>query len=122
MVMPGKLLAGGTCQTCMMREGSSKGSGRRMTALTTEKIAVLAPMPRASTTMAAAENAGLRRRVRKEKRKSENRFLINMNSRGCWPPAKTVTFIKTRKRENSFLGILLAGPGRRANGGGSAKT
>src|SRR5215469_1664473 len=76
MVMPGKLLAGGTCQTCMMREGSSKGSGRRMTALTTEKIAVLAPMPRARTTMAAAENAGLRRRVRKEKRKSDNRFLI----------------------------------------------
>src|SRR5579859_6270221 len=72
--MPGKLFAGGTCQTCMMREGSSKGRGRRRTALTTEKIAVLAPMPNASTTIAAAEKAGLRRSKRKEKRKSESRF------------------------------------------------
>src|SRR5215467_13175705 len=72
--MPGKLLGGGTCQTCMMREGSSKGSGRRRTALTTEKIAVLAPMPRASTTMAAAEKPGLRRSKRKEKRKSASMF------------------------------------------------
>jgi hypothetical protein len=29
------------------RSGSENGSGRRITALTTEKIAVLAPMPRA---------------------------------------------------------------------------
>src|SRR5690349_25093821 len=74
MVRPGKLLGGGTCQTCIMLEGSSKGSGRRSTALTTEKIAVLAPMPKASTTMAAAEKAGLRRSKRKEKRKSESKF------------------------------------------------
>jgi hypothetical protein len=38
--------------------------------------------------MAAAENAGLRRNVRKEKRKSENRCLININSRGCWTGRK----------------------------------
>src|SRR6516162_11305990 len=86
--MPGKLLAGGTCQTCIILEGSSKGSGRRRTALITEKIAVLAPMPRASTTMAPAENAWLRRRVRKEKRMSENRFLISVNSRGRWTGRK----------------------------------
>src|SRR5690242_7924125 len=78
--MPGKLLAGGTCQTCMMRDGSLKGRGRRRTALTTEKMAVLAPMPRASTTMAAAENPGLRRRMRREKRNSESRSRAVMET------------------------------------------
>src|SRR6266699_3279775 len=73
MVRPGKLLAGGTCQTCMMRDGSSKGRGRRRTELTTEKMAVLAPMPKASTTIAAAENPGLRRKMRREKRNSESK-------------------------------------------------
>src|ERR1700745_200552 len=99
MVMPGKLLAGGTCQTCTMREESSKGSGRRMTALTTEKIAVLAPIPRARTTMAAAENAGLRRRMRKENRKSVNKFLMSMNSRGCWTDRKVGHTLKREKQK-----------------------
>src|SRR5262249_27474174 len=36
-----------------------KGSGSRSTALTTEKIAVLAPIPRASTATAARVNPGL---------------------------------------------------------------
>src|SRR5262245_59406971 len=78
MVMPGKLLGGGTCQTCMMREGSSKGRGRSRTALTTEKIAVLAPMPRASTTMDAAEKPGFRPSKRKETRKSESKFRMDI--------------------------------------------
>ena len=45
--------------------GSGIGSGRSMTALITEKIAALAPMPSASERMATAANVGLRRRIRK---------------------------------------------------------
>src|SRR5690242_21685451 len=101
MVMPGKLLGGGTCQTCMMREGSSKGSGRRRTALTTEKIAVLAPMPRASTTMAAAEKPGLRRSKRKEKRKSESRFRMDIQTRLLAHDPRRATSLKTKERKKN---------------------
>src|SRR5690348_9640425 len=105
MVMPGKLLAGGTCQTCMMREGSSKGSGRRRTALTTEKIAVLAPMPRASTTMAAAEKPGFRRSMRKEKRKSESRFRMDIQTLLAHDPRRATLF-KTKERAKSSHKIV----------------
>jgi hypothetical protein len=39
------------------RSGSGNGTGFRSTALTTEKMAVFAPMPRASAAIAAAVNA-----------------------------------------------------------------
>ena len=41
------------------RSASGKGTGRSMTALTTEKIAVLAPIPSVKAAMAASVNAGL---------------------------------------------------------------
>src|SRR5580700_7958697 len=74
--MPGKLFAGGTCQICMMRDESWYGSGRRRTASTTEKIAVLAPMPRASSRTAVTEKPGLRTRVRRPCRSSETRLRM----------------------------------------------
>jgi hypothetical protein len=59
--------------------------------------------------MAAAANAGLRRSVRKEKRKSDNTFLISMNSRGCWPGREGADIHGTRKTENSFPKTIAAG-------------
>jgi hypothetical protein len=47
------------------RLGSRNGSGRSRTALTTLKIAVLAPMPRAKVRMAMRLNVGLFARRRK---------------------------------------------------------
>src|SRR5580698_8235455 len=48
-----------------MRSGSGYESGWSRTALTTEKMAVLAPMPRASVRMATSEKPGLLRRLRR---------------------------------------------------------
>ena len=45
-------------QTITRRSGSAKGSGRSSTAFTTLKIAVVAPMPSASTAMAVTAKAG----------------------------------------------------------------
>jgi len=50
--------------------GWAKGSGRSKTALTTLKIAVLAPMPSASVRMATAVKPEFLRSVRTPKRKS----------------------------------------------------
>jgi hypothetical protein len=44
--------------------GLEKGSGLRSTAFTTEKMAVLAPMPRASVATATAAKPGLRASIR----------------------------------------------------------
>jgi len=44
--------------------GAGYPSGRRITLLRIEKIAVLAPMPRASVSSATTVNTGLRRSVR----------------------------------------------------------
>ena len=52
------------------RSGSVYGSGRSSTALTTLKIAVLAPMPRAIVRMAVTVNAGFLRSVRAAKERS----------------------------------------------------
>ena len=49
---------------CTRRSGSGYGSGRSMTALTTLKMAALAPMPSASVRSAAVVNAGVRTSVR----------------------------------------------------------
>src|SRR6267154_3890274 len=69
-VKPGKLLAGGTCHTCISREASSYGSGRSKAAFTIEKIAVFAPIPSASTRMVPSANPGLRRTARNPYRRS----------------------------------------------------
>src|ERR1017187_2547923 len=53
------------------RSGSRNGSGRRITLSTTEKIAVLAPIPRASAATATAVNPGLRRMERTAYRTSD---------------------------------------------------
>jgi hypothetical protein len=47
-----------------MRSGSGYGSGRSTTALTTLKMAVVAPMPSASVRIAVSANEGWRRRLR----------------------------------------------------------
>jgi hypothetical protein len=60
------------------RSGSGKGTGRSITALTTEKIAVLAPMPRVNAATAASVKAGLCRNIRSDCFKS----LTNASSMG----------------------------------------
>ena len=68
--MPGNDVCGGVWKRRTSRPGSSKGSGRRSTALTMLKTAVVAPMPSASTAMTAAANDGARRMVRSARRRS----------------------------------------------------
>ena len=60
VVSPGNVAGGGVCQIRMMRSASANGSGRRTTALTSVKIAELAPMPRPRMTIAAVVNPGVR--------------------------------------------------------------
>src|SRR5580704_1342062 len=60
----------------MMREASCTGSGLRNTALVSVKIAVFAPIPRASESTAAATNPGLAAKVRKAYFTSCARFSI----------------------------------------------
>jgi hypothetical protein len=50
--------------TATIRSGAAKGSGRSTTALTTLKMAVVAPMPRASVSTAVAAKPGCRTSVR----------------------------------------------------------
>ena len=47
-----------SCQTCTSLAGSAYGSGRSSTALTTLKMAVVAPMPSASVPIAVIANPG----------------------------------------------------------------
>src|SRR5262245_56076050 len=63
--MPGKLLAGGTWKTSMRRSDSGNGSARSSAALTTLKIAVFAPIPKAITKMATAAKLLLLRKTRR---------------------------------------------------------
>ena len=58
------------CRKTTSRSASGNGSVFSSTALTTEKIAVLAPIPRASAATAASVNPGLRRNRRSECRVS----------------------------------------------------
>ena len=60
MLMPGFLI-----QITARRSGSGYGSGSRSSALTTLKMAVLAPMPMASDATMTNVRPGERRRVRK---------------------------------------------------------
>jgi len=52
------------CTMPTSRLGSGNGSGRSITACTTVKIAVFAPMPSASVSTAAMVNPGARRSMR----------------------------------------------------------
>ena len=61
---------GGTCGTETSRSGCGKGRGFKRTALTTLKMAVLAPIPTASTMTAAAVKPGLLARPRRPWRMS----------------------------------------------------
>jgi len=61
---PGKMSWGGVWGTATIRSASGKGSDLSNTALTTLKMAVLAPMPRARTAIVTAANPGLLRRAR----------------------------------------------------------
>jgi hypothetical protein len=56
--------------TCIRRPGEANGRGRMRTALTTLKIAVLAPMVRAMVSTVAAVKTGDLRSVRTAYRKS----------------------------------------------------
>ena len=59
------------------RSGAGNGSGRSRTALTTEKMAVLAPMPSASATMATAANPGAFHSARAP-------YLMSLSSEVIW--------------------------------------
>jgi hypothetical protein len=58
------------------RSGSEKGRGVSKTAFTMEKIAVLAPMPKASVKMTMSENPGDLKMTRRVYRKSCIRWFI----------------------------------------------
>src|SRR5712671_3283444 len=66
---------------CTRRSGCAKGRGRRSTALTTLKIAVFAPMPRASVQIAARVKPGTLNNVRSAKRRS---WKEESNQRRGW--------------------------------------
>src|ERR1700687_1373072 len=55
-------------------------------------MAVLAPMPKARTKMAAMEKPGLRRRIRKENRKSESKFRMGRRLRAPQARPSAVTY------------------------------
>src|ERR1700744_2743129 len=59
--------------TAMSRFGCGKGSGARRTALSRLKMAVVAPMPRASVRTTLRVNAGVLRSWRRAKRRSEKK-------------------------------------------------
>jgi len=61
----------------MRRSGSGNGSGLSRTPLTTLKIAVLAPMPRAIVRMATAEKPGFLMSSRAAKRRSVTERLVS---------------------------------------------
>jgi hypothetical protein len=63
-------------QTRTRRSGSVNGSGRSITALTTLKMAVVAPTPSASVRAAMAVKPGLFRRARAAYRRSWRVFVM----------------------------------------------
>ncbi len=67
-----------------MRSGSGAATGFNNTRLTTEKMAVLVPMPRVSAARAVRVKAGLRRKVRKEWRRSARKggIILRLDEEG----------------------------------------
>src|ERR1051325_7892786 len=63
--------------TSTSRSGSRYGSGRRSAAFTTEKIAVLAAIPRASVRIAVIAKAGVLRNARAAKARSRISVFID---------------------------------------------
>jgi len=76
---PGKL-SGRQCQTCMMREGLRRAGTKKDGVHDGEDGGVSADA-QGETKMAAMEKPGLRRRIRKENRKSESKFRIGRRLR-----------------------------------------
>src|SRR6266850_8508666 len=72
----GKPSFGMPSKSIMSREGCLKGSGRSSTAFTTLKMAVFAPMPRASVRTATSVKPGLLASIRNAYRKSCRKFDI----------------------------------------------
>src|SRR5262245_2801380 len=71
-----------TC-TNTSRSGSGNGTGLSSTAFTTEKIAVFAPMPRASADTAAAVNPRLCQNIRRDCRRSLRKLSIIVRPQLC---------------------------------------
>src|SRR5579862_1087882 len=65
-----------------MRSGSGYGSGFKSTVLTTEKMAVLAPMPSASAAIAVIVNPGVRRSIRSVCLRSPTNDSMSIRLRG----------------------------------------
>ena len=74
--MPGKWVF--CSSTSTMRDGSENGSGRNSTPFTTVKIAVFAPIPRPSVTMATAANPAFFVRTRSPYLKSRHKVCIRL--------------------------------------------
>jgi hypothetical protein len=77
------LTPGAVCQSPTSRSGSANGSGLSRTVLTTVKIAVLAPIPRASVINVANVNTGVRTRRRTACRRSRIESVIEISSVTC---------------------------------------
>src|SRR5215813_10306862 len=121
--MPGKLLAGGTCQSWTSLSEFSNGKGRRRTPFTTLKMAVLAPIPNARTRIASRAKPGALRRARKAYLRSVSKVLIRLlfNSSdshptqfACRVPATTLYFIEylrdhVSSKERNVSGCPLLG-------------
>src|SRR5580700_2968938 len=60
----------------MILSGSGAATGFNKTRLTTEKMAVLAPMPRVRAARAVRVKEGLRRKVRREWRRSARKDIV----------------------------------------------
>src|ERR1700730_4934332 len=110
-VIPGKLLAGGTCHTCTSRAGSWNGSGRRSTAFTTLKMAVFAPMPRARTMMAAAVKPGFLRSTRRPCLRSGRRLSMRSSTSGPINAEWAGNVSSFRGGENAYAQLFKAGRG-----------
>src|SRR5262249_14342125 len=68
--------------TCTTRSGSCTGRLRSSSALTSEKMAVLAPIPSASDRIATAETTGEARNARAASRRSVMRYKTGEQWRG----------------------------------------
>src|SRR5688572_5507497 len=105
-----------------MRSGSGNGSGFSRTALTTEKIAVLAPIPRANADTAAAVNTAFWRNIRSaclrscRKSSTESSAVTGM-------PARTLRHPHIRFGWTSGAGLasLAAKGGRWIEAGGAPR-
>src|SRR5258708_37723651 len=89
------------------RSGSGTATGFSSTAFTTEKIAVLAPMPSVSAATAARVNAGLCANMRSECFKSFT------NASMGWLDGENVEIVEGRPLRLSGHVCVCNGPGRR---------